>query len=264
MKAYYYVKDENKIGPLSKADLKGKITKETLVWKEGMENWIAASQLSELNDLFQKEPPPIPGSEPEKNDGKGNVKNYALLLFLITIAMGVMECFGLEGNKFYSLLLTGTVFATFQVLRSIKKHLNKVLNITSVNKDLNILMVTSVVLGIAMKLTQSFEDRMSAIDVSDSVLLLVIITLIIAFFMNLYYYFSLGKKLSKTGNEVVSQLSKFAYATVISFVPILVLSFIMGDSDNTFLEVVISIVAALPLLYLIIGFNNSEKKLRFV
>jgi len=35
-------------------------TKETLVWKEGMANWTAAGQVSEISQLFNTMPPPLP------------------------------------------------------------------------------------------------------------------------------------------------------------------------------------------------------------
>ena len=37
------------------------LTKESLVWKQGMASWIAAGQVAELNAVFSSTPPPIPG-----------------------------------------------------------------------------------------------------------------------------------------------------------------------------------------------------------
>lgn len=39
----------------------GEITRETLVWKSGMEQWTAAGLVSDLAALFQDVPPPLPG-----------------------------------------------------------------------------------------------------------------------------------------------------------------------------------------------------------
>jgi len=36
------------------------VTKETLVWRQGMANWIAVAQVPELNNLFGAVPPPLP------------------------------------------------------------------------------------------------------------------------------------------------------------------------------------------------------------
>ena len=37
------------------------LTKETLVWREGMANWQAAGEVNELKPIFGSVPPPIPG-----------------------------------------------------------------------------------------------------------------------------------------------------------------------------------------------------------
>jgi membrane protease subunit (stomatin/prohibitin family) len=52
-------------GPFDLEALRGKVaggevTRETLVWKQGMVNWTAAGQVQELAALFANQPPPIP------------------------------------------------------------------------------------------------------------------------------------------------------------------------------------------------------------
>ena len=42
--------------------LSGEMNRETLVWKSGMEKWIAAGQVPELAALFSDTPPPLPGA----------------------------------------------------------------------------------------------------------------------------------------------------------------------------------------------------------
>ncbi|MRI83524.1 MAG: antifreeze protein [Nitratiruptor sp.] len=61
--SFYIAKDGKPVGPLSKEELKeqirsGQVTRETLVWKEGMEQWEKAAQV--VPELFQKLPPPLP------------------------------------------------------------------------------------------------------------------------------------------------------------------------------------------------------------
>ena len=261
MKEYYYVKEGRKIGPLLKEELKAKISKDTLVWKDGLENWIKASQFPELNDLFQKEPPPIPNSGTESNDEIGSVKRNALLLFGFTIVMGIMEYFDWESNKYYGFMLTASLITTYFVLKSIKSYLNKVLNFKATNKDLNILIVTSIIIGVAAKVITKFEVETTSLNLPDSVLIVLLAILFIAFFMNLYYFFSLGKKLSKIENEVASRFSKFAYAALISVAIVIVLTII---SESAYIIIVATIISAIPFLYLIIGFNNSKEQVRFV
>ena len=79
--------------------------------------------------------------------------------------------------------------------------------------------------------------------------------------MNIYYYYSLGKKLSKLDNEVATRFSKFAYATLISFAIFIVILIIFENATATILT---TIFTAIPLLYLIIGFSNSKEQVRFV
>jgi len=43
--------------------LSGELTRDTLVWRSGMEQWTAAGQVPDLKVLFNEVPPPIPGSQ---------------------------------------------------------------------------------------------------------------------------------------------------------------------------------------------------------
>lgn len=40
----------------------GEITRETLVWRSGMEQWVAAGQVPDMTALFSDVPPPLPGA----------------------------------------------------------------------------------------------------------------------------------------------------------------------------------------------------------
>ena len=63
MKKYYYSDGKQQIGPLSKEELRSKgISKETLVWYEGLTEWTKAGDVEELVDLFSNTttPPPLP------------------------------------------------------------------------------------------------------------------------------------------------------------------------------------------------------------
>jgi hypothetical protein len=56
-------------GPYDAAGLKalvekGQLTRNSLVWKEGMTNWAAAGMVEELAPLFAAAPPPLPASQP--------------------------------------------------------------------------------------------------------------------------------------------------------------------------------------------------------
>jgi hypothetical protein len=61
MKKYYYSDGQQQFGPLSKKELKSNnITKETLVWYDGLKDWTKAGEVEELADLFPVTPPPPP------------------------------------------------------------------------------------------------------------------------------------------------------------------------------------------------------------
>lgn len=61
MNKYYYAEGESQFGPYTLDELKRfRITKDTLVWTEGMDDWIAAAHVQELETLFIQSPPKIP------------------------------------------------------------------------------------------------------------------------------------------------------------------------------------------------------------
>ena len=60
MQKYHYSDGDNHFGPFSIEELKDvKISKETMIWFEGLDNWIAAGEIEDLKDLFKSIPPPL-------------------------------------------------------------------------------------------------------------------------------------------------------------------------------------------------------------
>lgn len=62
---YYVAINGHQIGPFPYSDLQqrvrvGDILRESLVWNSGLDDWTAAGQLQELNDIFDQVPPPLP------------------------------------------------------------------------------------------------------------------------------------------------------------------------------------------------------------
>jgi len=62
---YFIVVNGAQSGPIAVSDLSAKVasgqfTPQTLVWKQGMSGWSAASSVAELSSLFAAAPPPIP------------------------------------------------------------------------------------------------------------------------------------------------------------------------------------------------------------
>ncbi|SDC95417.1 SPFH domain-containing protein [Williamwhitmania taraxaci] len=62
---YYYAQSETQKGPVSLQDIEnlinsGTVNKDTLVWKEGMADWMTAVKIQEIAGLFGSIPPLIP------------------------------------------------------------------------------------------------------------------------------------------------------------------------------------------------------------
>lgn len=56
---YFIIVNGNQAGPFVREELKYHgLTHETMVWRQGLENWVPASTLPELNDLLGICPPP--------------------------------------------------------------------------------------------------------------------------------------------------------------------------------------------------------------
>jgi len=63
--SYFVAVNGQQTGPftmniLKEMALKNELTRETLVWKQGMSQWQAAGEQSDLSGLFGSVPPPIP------------------------------------------------------------------------------------------------------------------------------------------------------------------------------------------------------------
>ena len=70
---WYYGKDERRCGPVSVEELtelavQQIVGPETLVWTRGMADWKQASELDELEDLFEDGPPPLPAPSQDAGD----------------------------------------------------------------------------------------------------------------------------------------------------------------------------------------------------
>ena len=68
MEEYYIAQNNKQKGPFSLEELKElKVLPTTLIWKEGMSDWIEAINVEELETLFKSTPPALPKKKGEKN-----------------------------------------------------------------------------------------------------------------------------------------------------------------------------------------------------
>ncbi len=60
MKTFYYAEGDKRVGPVSLDEVaNAAIQPDTLVWSEGLPDWVPATDLVELREVFAKLPPPI-------------------------------------------------------------------------------------------------------------------------------------------------------------------------------------------------------------
>ncbi len=76
MKKYFYSNGKEKFGPFSFDDLKNEnISKDTLIWFEGLDDWKYAKEIKEFQEILEVTPPPIPSSDFKSNStDKGSSK----------------------------------------------------------------------------------------------------------------------------------------------------------------------------------------------
>ena len=91
---YYYAKNEEKIGPLTLDELKKvDIKDDTLVWYEGLDDWIKAEELKELKSLFKTEA--VGNLKNESNGKKWGIRVGKFItfftLFWIFIIIGIVQ-----------------------------------------------------------------------------------------------------------------------------------------------------------------------------
>lgn len=74
----YFFRDKlnNMVGPITLQDLvKQDISKDTFLWREGLRDWVKASELEELKDFFISTSTPPPFTKEEKSDLKEKPTN---------------------------------------------------------------------------------------------------------------------------------------------------------------------------------------------
>lgn len=59
-KEYFIVVKNKKEGPLTIKQLKGKLYPDTLIWFDGLDNWLKAKDVQEVRAIITNRPPPIP------------------------------------------------------------------------------------------------------------------------------------------------------------------------------------------------------------
>jgi hypothetical protein len=75
MKKYFYTNGVDKIGPFTYEELKEQnLSRETMLWFYGLDNWKPLSEIEELNSLTNSIPPLLKFSEIINTDNSNNIK----------------------------------------------------------------------------------------------------------------------------------------------------------------------------------------------
>lgn len=110
MQKFYIHKDDQQQGPFSTDELKDlKITRDTMVWFEGADNWKKAIEVDDLKEIFKSVPPPIQTNPPvippplvdkkTKEESKPTVdtkpkkKNTTLIIVVVLLLVGGLGTF---------------------------------------------------------------------------------------------------------------------------------------------------------------------------
>jgi len=151
MKKYFYSEGKEKHGPLSLEELKQEnISKETLIWFEGLDDWKPAEELDEMKPILELQPPPIlieeknESSEPEgkrvkpteyNSEQLGKYKGVGgwllLLCFALTINSPLRTLYNLS-TSYYETSLYFEEFPGLQNLLYIDGFLSVLLMVFSI------------------------------------------------------------------------------------------------------------------------------------
>lgn len=113
MTQYYYTDGKERYGPFSIDQLRERnITADTLVWKEGMSDWLPAKRVSELDALLMPSegfsslaPPPFVTPSPTDPPPKNWLVESILVTLLCCLPLGIVGI--INATKVESLWITG-------------------------------------------------------------------------------------------------------------------------------------------------------------
>jgi hypothetical protein len=89
VKEYFIVKDKNQLGPFTISELEEQgITNNTLVWKNGMKEWIRALEVDELKNIIKQTPPPLSTFTSKRISIKtAKVLKYSFFYIILVLVM---------------------------------------------------------------------------------------------------------------------------------------------------------------------------------
>lgn len=117
-KKYFIAENDEQKGPFSYNELQEmRISRTTLIWKEGLDDWTAAGKIQQLQSLLKITPPKLPQNQ-EKKKKKDNTLNVNLGIVTTKTKIQLKEK-ELAKAKLKSSFAKNTVYYTKRILISI-------------------------------------------------------------------------------------------------------------------------------------------------
>lgn len=259
-KKWFYADNDMQKGPVSAERLKGLITEDTLVWCDGMADWLKAGDVKELAHLFLVVPPPIPNTEEVDENRTKHVTRivdsvyYGWGVLLFTALAGILEFTDRDNTRFYSLVVFLGLVAMARVFLGLKSYLSNILHFDRANININWIIVTMIPLCFfgVIDARHNLEQQLS-----ENTYLVLMASLLIISLLYAYHYLKLVVKLFKVEDTSISSFKIFAFLQIFTFGLLLGLMIILNEKELIFWETFFNLI---PLLFLVLGLRKVRNK----
>jgi hypothetical protein len=87
---FYQDKNNSKEGPVTLKELKKHITRDTLIWSNGMAEWERASDVNELKEHFSLTPPALPSELIKASEKAANELSFVMKVVGVGLLVGII------------------------------------------------------------------------------------------------------------------------------------------------------------------------------
>jgi hypothetical protein len=260
-KKWYYVENAAKLGPFSIDELTSRINLDTLLWSEGMTDWIKAENLKEFQHFFTTTPPPIPDLESVVNEKPKHLKRivdsvfYGWVLLGLTILIGFFDYTDNNESRFYRLIVILSLMSFIRIFRGVKSYLSNVLNFKQANININWMIGTAIPLYLFQDLDERYqlETRFS-----EDTLLVFGLILIATCLLFVFHNLKLAVKLFKVEDSAIGALKAYAFLQILSLG--FALSFVFFVDYENYPVIFDTLLELIPLVFLVIGLKKVREK----
>ena len=262
---WYMLVDGQQKGPFSIEVLKNKISRDTLVWRAGLTDWVLCVELNEFKDLFSHIPPPIPNAADQSEDGTINYTpvqlskmnsayGNSIILIVISFIAGIIELTGHGETKAYSILTFVSGVTYVRVLLGLKYFLNHLKSYCKANANIIWMIILALVgyTSSAFYYRSNWEQQING----DNYLIVLFIGTVLVL-LQAYHNIALAVKLLKIEGTDLQYFRAFAVAEIMILGIFIGMSF-FDDAESfapTFIELVLDLI---PISLLSIGFYQLQ------